>query len=178
MAIGAGKTRALVDQWMNSENLERWREASTGKPTRKPGQLKKVLSCNRRTLSWLTALITGHGVFRYHLSKMKIVEEDTYMLCKYAAVKHSLASGCGHRYGTEHFCDLSLKNMLDITMRSMDHWELDDHLSKRQKGTRNQRSESNISPQTILLLLKSKVTRFSNFSKEENHIQNGDGESE
>jgi len=54
-AIGAWKIRALVNQWMDSENLKRWKEVSNGI------QARKALSCNRRTLSWFTSLITGRG---------------------------------------------------------------------------------------------------------------------
>lgn len=85
--LGWSIIAASVTRWISSQNLRRWRELETCRqaklmmpePTVK--KAKKVLSYTRGTLSWLTALVTGHGNFMYHLKKMRLVEDDTCRLC-------------------------------------------------------------------------------------------------
>jgi len=83
-----------------------------------------------------------HDGLRYHLSKMKIIQEDTCRLCMeevetaaYIVCSCPELASIRLRFigrsitGNEHMSDLSLKNRLGVTRRSMELWELVDQPS-------------------------------------------------
>lgn len=86
IAIGDNMVASLIKQWMDSEHRKRWEEAvdcrqakATVKWSR--SEAAKVIRHNRKTLSWLTALVTGHGPYMYHLRKMTLTDNDMCRLC-------------------------------------------------------------------------------------------------
>jgi len=67
-----------VEGLRKSEKMERVNDKGTalsalnGPESRED---RKVLSYKPKALSRITPLVTGHGCFKYHLSKMRIVED-------------------------------------------------------------------------------------------------------
>jgi len=83
-------TMAETKRRLNETNIIRWQERwdsghgmATAKlfmPKVNDADRKGILSLNNKAITWLTAIITGHGLFASHLSKWTSMS-DTCKLC-------------------------------------------------------------------------------------------------
>jgi len=87
------------------------------------------------SLGWITAVLTEQKGLKYHLSKVEIVKLDDF--CRLIpeeditaahigssclALPSSMVKTIGNRICIETTTDLSLKSILEIWKRSMEHW--------------------------------------------------------
>lgn len=90
VALGRGKVRGLIEGWAIREHWRQWSMVDTCRQAKLAlgtsysdvdASWRTVMGENRKTLRWLTALLTGHGNFGCHLKKLGLVEDDTCRLC-------------------------------------------------------------------------------------------------
>lgn len=133
IAIGDGMVDSLIKQWMDSEHRKRWEEAVDCRQAKATvrwsrSEAAKVIRHNRRTLSWLTALVTGHGPYMYHLRKMTLTADETcrlcleepetaaHILCQCPAIASKRMNILGRPFIDEaQIGQLTYRDMLDVT---------------------------------------------------------------
>jgi len=141
VALGTAAIDGLLAEWSYSLHRKRWRELDTCKCARLflatplKDIAKGLLALKRSSLSWLIAMVTGHGNFRLHLKKLKLVEEEdcrlcleeqetaVHILCNCPALASTRMSVFGQRFLAEDKLDnLKFKDMLafsqDLIMRT------------------------------------------------------------
>ena len=141
VALGNAAIDGLLTKWSYSLHRKRWRELHTCKCARLflaaplEGIAKGLLGLKRSSLSWLIAMVTGHGNFRLHLKKLNLVEVDdcrlcleeqetaVHILCHCPALASIRMSVFGHRFLAEDKLDsLKFKDVLafsqDLVMRT------------------------------------------------------------
>lgn len=74
-------------KWEASSVVENWRTLSLCRQSKRfiTPNVKityKLLSLNKKDLSTITGLLTGHCPSRYHLKHLKLVQNDTCRFCK------------------------------------------------------------------------------------------------
>lgn len=75
-------TRRVTGEWINTKHLERWKTYPGNKHGKQAiagpnkNKAQELLKYSRKELKDLTALLTGHGPVRQHLSTMKLFDDN------------------------------------------------------------------------------------------------------
>ncbi len=77
----------LNHKWMIQEFQKRWEELPKLKQSKRflkyysNKRSNEILWLPRIHIRWIVGIFTGHGKFRYHLKKMKLLEDDYCRYC-------------------------------------------------------------------------------------------------
>ena len=119
VALSNATIDGMLVKWSHLSHRKRWRESDTCRCTHLfiadplVGKAKRLLWLKRSALSWLMAMVTGHGNFRCHLKKLNLIgtdecrlyleEEETtvHILCHCPALASKRLSAFGQRFIAE-----------------------------------------------------------------------------